>query len=164
VSFWESSGVEFSPLFGAFSFSSATWAQTPRGIPVFEITPAQSKISFYVAASVSIEGTFDKWNATLTFSSPDVTTALLDVEIQAGLAPSMNLLGMHVAELILLHRTAAGVDRAGDGGSFGATGSHDAQGRVQASPQFNSGGLFFRHYRTIRNSRRTSFASPQRGG
>jgi polyisoprenoid-binding protein YceI len=65
------------------SVSSVAWAQAPPGIPVFEITPAESKSSFYVAASVSIEGTFDKWDATLTFSSPDVTTARLDVEIQA---------------------------------------------------------------------------------
>jgi polyisoprenoid-binding protein YceI len=35
-------------------------------------------------ASVTIKGTFDKWNATLTFTSPDVTTGALDVEIQAA--------------------------------------------------------------------------------
>jgi polyisoprenoid-binding protein YceI len=32
---------------------------------------------------VAIGGTFDKWDATLTFTSPDVTTAVLDVKIQA---------------------------------------------------------------------------------
>ena len=34
-------------------------------------------------ASVSIDGTFDKWDATLTFTSTDVTTGVLDVKIQA---------------------------------------------------------------------------------
>jgi polyisoprenoid-binding protein YceI len=36
-----------------------------------------------VKASVALEGTFDKWDATLTFTSPDVSTGVLDVKIQA---------------------------------------------------------------------------------
>ena len=32
---------------------------------------------------MALEGTFDKWDATLTFTSPDVTTGVLDVKIQA---------------------------------------------------------------------------------
>jgi polyisoprenoid-binding protein YceI len=55
-----------------------------QGVPVFAITPIESSISFDVEASVAIKGTFDKWNATLTFASPEVTTGLLDVEIQAA--------------------------------------------------------------------------------
>ena len=47
------------------------------------ITPEESTIKFYVKASVAIEGTFDKWDATLTFTSPDVTTGVLDIKIQA---------------------------------------------------------------------------------
>ena len=53
-------------------------------VPVFAITPVESTIKFSVDASVAIKGTFDKWNATLTFTSPDVTTGVLDVEIQAA--------------------------------------------------------------------------------
>ncbi len=53
-------------------------------VPVFAITPVESSIKFNVKASVAIGGTFDKWNATLTFTSPDVTTGVLDVEIQAA--------------------------------------------------------------------------------
>lgn len=53
-------------------------------VPVFVITPVESTIEFNVDASVAIKGTFDKWNATLTFASPDVTTGVLDVEIQAA--------------------------------------------------------------------------------
>jgi polyisoprenoid-binding protein YceI len=36
-----------------------------------------------VKASVAIAGTFDKWDATLTFMSPDLTTGVLNVKIQA---------------------------------------------------------------------------------
>ena len=52
--------------------------------PVFVITPIESSIKFDVQASVAINGTFDKWNATLTFASPDVSTGVLDVKIQAA--------------------------------------------------------------------------------
>ena len=52
-------------------------------VPVFVVTPEDSSIKFFVKASVAIGGTFDKWDATLTFTSPDVTTAVLDVKIQA---------------------------------------------------------------------------------
>ncbi len=51
--------------------------------PVFVITPEGSSVKFNVKASVAIEGTFDKWNSTLTFTSPDVSTGVLDVKIQA---------------------------------------------------------------------------------
>jgi polyisoprenoid-binding protein YceI len=36
-----------------------------------------------VKASVAINGTFDKWDATLTFASTDVSTGVLDIKIQA---------------------------------------------------------------------------------
>ena len=51
--------------------------------PVFSITPANSSIKFFVKASVTIAGTFDKWDATLTFTSPELTTSVLDIKIQA---------------------------------------------------------------------------------
>jgi polyisoprenoid-binding protein YceI len=53
-------------------------------VPVFKITPGQSTIKFYVKASVELQGNFDKWDATLTFKSTDVTTGVLDIEIQAA--------------------------------------------------------------------------------
>ena len=52
--------------------------------PVFVITPEQSTIKFYVKSSVDIQGDFNKWDATLTFTSPKVSTGVLDIEIQAG--------------------------------------------------------------------------------
>ncbi len=51
--------------------------------PVFSITQDNSIIKFHVKASVAIDGTFDKWESTLTFTSPDVTTGVLDIKIQA---------------------------------------------------------------------------------
>jgi len=52
--------------------------------PAFVINPADSSINFSVKASVALRGKFDKWDATLKFTSPDVTTGALDVEIQAA--------------------------------------------------------------------------------
>ncbi|HXY13583.1 MAG TPA: YceI family protein [Terriglobales bacterium] len=58
-------------------------ARAQDGVPVFKIAQAESTIKFDVEASVDIKGTFDKWDATLTFTSPDETTGVLDVKIQA---------------------------------------------------------------------------------
>ena len=52
-------------------------------VPVFVVTPEDSAIRFNVKASVPIEGKFDKWDSSLTFTSPDVATGVLDVKIQA---------------------------------------------------------------------------------
>jgi polyisoprenoid-binding protein YceI len=54
-----------------------------QDVPVFVVTPETSTIKFYVKASVELAGTFEKWDATLTFTSPDVSTGVLDVKIQA---------------------------------------------------------------------------------
>src|SRR5271156_7222796 len=52
--------------------------------PVFVITPEQSTIKFYVKSSVDIQGDFNKWAATLTFTSPNVSTGVFNIEIQAA--------------------------------------------------------------------------------
>src|SRR5260370_26996450 len=73
-------------LFAVCLLASALLPSLSRAqdVPVFAIDPAQSSIKFNVKASVAIGGTFDQWNATLTFTSTDVTTGVLDVEIQAA--------------------------------------------------------------------------------
>src|SRR3974377_19860 len=58
-------------------------AQAPAGVPSFTITKDDSSIKFGVKASVAIDGTFDKWDATLTFASTDVTTGVLDIKVTA---------------------------------------------------------------------------------
>jgi len=52
--------------------------------PIFQVTPVDSRIKFDVEASVAIAGKFDKWDATLTFTSPELSTAVLDIRIQAA--------------------------------------------------------------------------------
>lgn len=60
-----------------------TRAQAPAEVPVFDIPAAQGTIKFHVNASVTIEGTFDRWNATLRFASRNVTTGVLNIRVQA---------------------------------------------------------------------------------
>jgi polyisoprenoid-binding protein YceI len=70
-------------LLATLVFSSVTQAQSSESAPVFKITPVVSKITFYVKSSVDLEGTFEKWDATLVFTSTDASTGVLDVKIQA---------------------------------------------------------------------------------
>jgi polyisoprenoid-binding protein YceI len=67
-------------------FSFASRAQAPAEPPVFVIAPAADgfKITFNVKASVSIKGVFEKWDASLKFASPDVTTGVLDIKVDAA--------------------------------------------------------------------------------
>jgi len=55
-----------------------------QGVPVFVITPEDSSIKFFVKASVALEGNFDKWDATLTYTSPALSTGVLEIKIQAA--------------------------------------------------------------------------------
>jgi len=41
-------------------------------------------MKFDVESSVAIVGKFDKWDATLTFTSPELSTAVLDIKIHAA--------------------------------------------------------------------------------
>jgi polyisoprenoid-binding protein YceI len=75
------SSLRFAVL--CFLAAAALPSLSQDAIPVFTVTPEDSKITFYVKASVDLEGTFDKWDATMTFTSPDVTTGVLDIKIQA---------------------------------------------------------------------------------
>jgi polyisoprenoid-binding protein YceI len=58
-------------------------AQAADEVPVFKITPLESSVTFDVEASVAIKGKFDRWDASLTFTSPDVSSGVLDIKIQA---------------------------------------------------------------------------------
>ncbi len=68
------------PLLAAAVLTPLGRAQTP----VFAITQEDSTVKFSVKASVEIAGKFDKWDASLTFTSPDVTTGVLDIKAQAA--------------------------------------------------------------------------------
>jgi polyisoprenoid-binding protein YceI len=75
----------FAGLTMLFVFTTLAAAQTPAatGVPVFQFDKAKSSIGFNVKASVAIAGKFEKWDATLTFTSTDVTTGVLDIKAQA---------------------------------------------------------------------------------
>jgi len=62
----------------------AAWEQGGAGAPAFKVVPVESSIKFGVLASVKIEGTFDKWDASLKFPSRDIATGTLTIKIQAG--------------------------------------------------------------------------------
>jgi polyisoprenoid-binding protein YceI len=79
---WMGKATLVAPLIAALGvIPSTTRAQA---VPVFEIDHSQSTMKFNVKASVAIAGTFDKWDAGLTFTSPDLATAVLDIKIQAA--------------------------------------------------------------------------------
>ena len=61
------------------AFLSASRAQ----VPVYEVTPVESSVTFGVESSVPIKGTFDKWDANMTFASTDVRSGVLEIKIQA---------------------------------------------------------------------------------
>jgi polyisoprenoid-binding protein YceI len=66
-------------LLASVLFPSTSQAQ----VPTFAISQEDSTVKFYVKASVALVGTFDKWDATMTFTSPEVETGVLDIKIQA---------------------------------------------------------------------------------
>ena len=64
--------------------SAVLMSASPAEAPVFEITTEESTIKFDVEASVAIVGKFDKWDAKQTFTSPELSTGVLDINIQAA--------------------------------------------------------------------------------
>jgi len=66
-----------------FLASAAIPALSQDATPVFVISQEDSKVTFFIKSSVALDGTFKKWEAPLTFTSPDVTTGVLDIKIQA---------------------------------------------------------------------------------
>ena len=54
-----------------------------QNIPVSEVTPIESTINFDVEASVAIQGTFKQWEATLTYTSTNIESGVLNIKIYA---------------------------------------------------------------------------------
>jgi polyisoprenoid-binding protein YceI len=66
-------------------FSPMCRAQAPAGVPVFQLSqPPDSKITFNVKASTPIDGVFDKWDASLKFTSADAESGVLDIKVDAA--------------------------------------------------------------------------------
>jgi polyisoprenoid-binding protein YceI len=53
-------------------------------IPTFQVVAPDSKIGFHVEASVSLTGVFEKWVATLKFTTPYVESGVLDIIVDAA--------------------------------------------------------------------------------
>jgi polyisoprenoid-binding protein YceI len=68
-------------LSASVTLPSSGWAQQ---VPVFALTTAGSSINFHVSSSVALDGSFNKWSGTLRFSSPEVTSGVLDLQIEAA--------------------------------------------------------------------------------
>jgi polyisoprenoid-binding protein YceI len=66
-------------LMAFLASARASYAQ----VPTYEVTRTESSIKFGVESSVSIEGIFEKWDVNIKFSSSDVRSAVLDIEIEA---------------------------------------------------------------------------------
>jgi polyisoprenoid-binding protein YceI len=52
--------------------------------PVFDVVPNGSSVTFHVNASMPIQGRFDRWKSTLTFTSPDISTGVFQVKVDAA--------------------------------------------------------------------------------
>jgi polyisoprenoid-binding protein YceI len=70
-------------LLVSVSFPFAIRSEGPTEVPVFKIAKEESSVKFFVKASVALEGNFDKWDASVTFTSPDYAAGILDIKIQA---------------------------------------------------------------------------------
>jgi polyisoprenoid-binding protein YceI len=66
------------------AFLASPRSSYAQEVPTYEVTPTESSIKFGVESSVSIKGIFEKWNTSIQFSSRDVRSATLDIEIEAG--------------------------------------------------------------------------------
>ena len=72
------------PTACVMAFLASPRSSYTQEVPTYEVTPADSSIRFGVESSVSIKGIFEKWNTSIQFSSRDVGSATLDIEIEAG--------------------------------------------------------------------------------
>jgi polyisoprenoid-binding protein YceI len=52
--------------------------------PVFAVVPGSSSVNFHVNASMNVQGKFDKWTSSLTFTSPDVSTGEFKLRVDAS--------------------------------------------------------------------------------
>ena len=71
------------PLFLMLSGIPVMAQSRAPGAPVYDIMTQESKVDFYVKASVDLRGVFDKWDATLVCASADAASCVLDLKVQA---------------------------------------------------------------------------------
>ena len=52
--------------------------------PVFAVVKTGSAVTFHVNASTTVEGRFDKWTSSLTFTSPNISTGVFRLKADAN--------------------------------------------------------------------------------
>jgi polyisoprenoid-binding protein YceI len=67
-------------LLALMAVPSASFAAAP----VFVVSQHGSSVTFHVKASTPLQGRFDRWTGSLTFSSPDVSTGVLQIKVDAA--------------------------------------------------------------------------------
>lgn len=67
-------------LLALMAVPSASFAAAP----VFVVSQHGSSVTFHVKASVPLQGRFDRWTGSLTFTSPDVSTGVLQIKVDAA--------------------------------------------------------------------------------
>ncbi len=75
--------IQFAILILSASVTLPSAGRTQQ-VPVFALVAAGSAIKFHVASSVALDGSFNKWSGTLKFASADVTSGVLDLQIEAA--------------------------------------------------------------------------------
>ena len=53
-------------------------------LPTFQVVMPESKVDFHVNSSIDLTGVFEKWAATLRFSTPNVESGVLEIIVQAA--------------------------------------------------------------------------------
>ncbi len=69
---------------GLLALAVAPSVSFAAAAPVFTVLQAGSLVTFHVKASMPLQGRFDKWRSTLTFASPDVSTGVFQVIVDAN--------------------------------------------------------------------------------
>jgi polyisoprenoid-binding protein YceI len=59
-------------------------------VPVFAIDQPASTVRFHLKASRPVQGRFKTWTASLTFATPEISTGVLDVQIDTASVDSGN--------------------------------------------------------------------------
>jgi len=71
-------------ILSLLAIASLPVAGVAQEVPVFQVDPTESTARFAVKGSVAVNGTFDKWDVTMTFTSTDPTTGTVEMKIQTA--------------------------------------------------------------------------------
>jgi polyisoprenoid-binding protein YceI len=76
--------MKWMTLAGFLALMVAPSASLAAAAPVFAIASSGSSVTFDVKSSLKIHGRFHKWTSTLTFTSPELSTGVFNLEVDAN--------------------------------------------------------------------------------